>query len=103
MTSRPKYNQYLTSNRRQVPAGDIVTLMHVKLKLSSTYRFTFLTNLVKCCINLCHNIFSCINGIQGAGVNDISRGLVFEPVVVVKVNLVRFFIVFFMNKYKLTI
>ena len=21
MTSRPKYNQYLTSNRRQVPAG----------------------------------------------------------------------------------
>ena len=36
-----------------------------KIKIIVNLPFTFLTNLVKCCINLCRNIFSCINGIQG--------------------------------------
>ena len=30
MTSRPKYNQYLTSNRRQVPAGQCITYLFTK-------------------------------------------------------------------------
>ena len=29
MTSRPKYNQYLTSNRRQVPAGSGRPASHI--------------------------------------------------------------------------
>ena len=34
MTSRPKYNQYLTSNRRQVPAGYIPNIKAVGLVVS---------------------------------------------------------------------
>ena len=45
MTSRPKYNQYLTSNRRQVPAGKEVVVFigkafHIDPELIKKYDFT---------------------------------------------------------------
>ena len=43
MTSRPKYNQYLTSNRRQVPAGKVIK--HFSCSAQLKLKFILLINV----------------------------------------------------------
>ena len=53
MTSRPKYNQYLTSNRRQVPAGLNPSLSCIIIKVIDTIPvINLVIDTIKCCIKL---------------------------------------------------
>ena len=58
MTSRPKYNQYLTSNRRQVPAGERRCKGKHLTRLKSKHGLD--TFRVSACVRVCSCVYACM-------------------------------------------